>query len=202
MKTKLIILLSALSITAAAQSFQNGQVDINLGYGFGNTFIDSKYNVSTPAISGVLDFGISNSISLGVYVGQAKAKWTVTGTDVCNNGNGNGNYSYIYVYTHETTHLMAALRAAYHLGSVIHSDNLDAYAGLQLGNNFEKDEYTLTTTPFCDKLNKLSFDNKYYDGFIWSVFVGARYRFTKHVGIFGELGYGIVIFNAGLNIKF
>ena len=202
MKTKFIIILSVLSISATAQSFQKGQVDINLGYGFGNTFIDSKYNVSMPAISGVLDFGIANSFSLGVYVGEAKAKWTVAGTDVCNNGNGNGNYSYLYAYTHEAKHLMVALRGSYHLGSLIKSDNLDAYLGLQLGNNFETDEYSLTTTPFCDKLNKLYFVNKYYNGFIWAVYAGARYRFSKHVGIFGELGYGIVVFNAGLNIKF
>jgi hypothetical protein len=51
-------------------------------------------------------------------------------------------------------------------------------------------------------LNKFSFNNKYNDGFIWAAYAGARYRFTKHVGIFGELGYGIVVFNAGLNIKF
>lgn len=202
MKIKIILLLLAVSITSFGQSFKKGQVDINLGYGFGNTFIDSKYDVSIPAISGVLDFGISNSLSLGVYVGESKAKWTVTGTDVCNNGNGNGNYSYTYVYTHEAKHLIVALRSSYHLNSLFQNENLDAYVGLQLGNNFETDEYAITTTPFCDKMNKSSFDNKFYDGFIWSAYAGARYRFTDHIGIFGELGYGIVFFNAGLNIKF
>ena len=202
MKTKLILLLSILSLSVTAQSFQKGQVDINLGYGFGNTFVDSKYDVSVPAISGVIDFGITNSLSLGVYVGQAKAKWTVNGADVCNNGNGNGNDPYTYVYSHESNHLILALRGSYHLGSIIKNENLDAYLGLQLGNNFETDEYAITTTPFCDKLNKLSFENKYNDGFIGAVYAGARYRFTENIGIFGELGYGIVVFNAGLNIKF
>lgn len=199
MKTKLFILLSCMSIIANAQSFKSGQLDINLGYGFSNTFIDSKYDVTLPALSASLDLGISDAISLGVYIGLASATWTVHATDVCNNGNGNGSYSYHYVYTHEASYTMLAARLSYHL---ITSDRLDGYAGLQLGNNFESDEHNISTEPFCDKLNKLSFDNKFYDGFIWSVYGGARFRFTDNISVFGELGYGIVVFNAGLNIKF
>ena len=199
MKTKLIIALFVIGMTANAQSFQKGQVDINLGYGIGNTFIDSKYDVTLPGASLALDLGIGDAVSLGVYVAQAKAEWKVVGTDVCNNGNGNGNFSYTYEYAHKASHLIVAIRAGYHL---IKADKLDGYAGILLGNNFETDEYTINTNPFCDKLNKLYFDNKYYDGFKAALYAGARYRFTNNIGIFGELGYGIVVLNIGLNVKF
>lgn len=199
MKTKLFILLCCGSIIAHAQSFKSGQLDINLGYGLSNTFIDSKYDVTLPALSVSLDLGLSDAISLGVYIGRASATWTVHGSDDCNNGNGNGGDSYHYVYTHEASHTMLAARLSYHL---ITTDRLDGYAGLQLGNNFESDVHTITTDPFCDKLNKLSFANKFYDGLIWSLYAGGRYRLTDNFGIFAELGYGIVVFNAGLNIRF
>jgi len=193
MKTKIICLLTAISISAGAQT------NINLGAGFGNTFMNKNYEVKTPFLHATLEFPLSDNLSMGAYVSYAKAEWPLTGTDVCNNGNGNGNYSYAYTYTHKATHVIVALKTAYHFTAK--DDKLDIYGALLLGNDFESDEYTLTTNPFCDKVNGLPFPFKKYDGFIWGIYGGARYRFTEHVGIFGELGYGISVFNVGLNLK-
>ena len=39
-------------------------------------------------------------------------------------------------------------------------------------------------------------------GVVFSAFGGCRYRFNDHVGIYGELGYGISYLNIGVNFKF
>ena len=57
------------------------------------------------------------------------------------------------------------------------------------------------TNPFCDK-HQIGVAGSDYGGFIWSLNAGIRYRFSEHVGIFAELGYGISILNLGLNFKF
>jgi hypothetical protein len=41
-----------------------------------------------------------------------------------------------------------------------------------------------------------------YGGFYFGGFIGARYRFTDHFGVFLELGYGLSEANLGLNYKF
>ena len=187
---------------ASAQSFKSGQVDINLGYGLGNTFIADAYTVSMPGTSLTLDFGISSSLSLGIYGGLAKAKYEVHGRRPCNSGNGNGNFEYGYTRTQEATHTMLGIRGAYHFTASGSNEKLDAYGGIMLGNNFESDEYTTLTEPLCDKDEGISAPYENYDGFIWSVFAGARYRFAPSIGIFAELGYGITVVNVGLNIKF
>jgi len=202
MKTKMMVLFSALCLTGVAQSFQKGQKDINLGYGIANTFVNSNYSVSIPCISASIENGVSDAISFGIYLGLAKAKSAITGWDNCNNGNGNGNFLYQYWFSHEATYFIFGLKGAYHFEELIKNEKLDAYAGILLGQNFETDKYSSITSPGCEKVDGPARPFEKYAGFIWSVYAGTRYRFSEHVGIFAELGYGIVILNAGLNLKF
>ena len=39
-------------------------------------------------------------------------------------------------------------------------------------------------------------------GFKYSGYVGIKYMMTKHLGLFGEIGYGASIINLGLTSKF
>ena len=94
--------------------------------------------------------------------------------------------------------MILGIRGAYHFGRFINIEKLDVYAGLMLGNDFAKDSYsTNSQCPYHQEYMSRS-----YGGGVASLFVGARYRFTNHVGIFGELGYGISMLNIGLNLKF
>ena len=43
---------------------------------------------------------------------------------------------------------------------------------------------------------------EYSDQITWSGHVGAKYLLTSHVGIFGEVGYGVSIVNLGITTRF
>jgi len=201
MRSKLLLACSLLTAAANAQSFKNGQLDLNLGIGLGNTFIGSGYTTSVPALSLAVDYGVTDAISIGGYIGYTKAKWEYSGTGFCNSGNGVGNFIYTYTDTYEWTYTIIGARGAYHFTSLVANDHLDLYAGLMLGDNIASSSVTSVTTPFCDK-HDVVFLGQTYGGVILSGFIGARYRFNDHLGIFGELGYGITFLNIGVHCKF
>ena len=199
MKKTLLAMFITLSIFANAQSFKKGQVDINLGIGFGNTFIASPFTTSSTPVSIALEFGVSDALSIGGYFTSMKAEWQVSGTANCNSGNGNGNFAYTYIDKYTWTYNIAGLRAAYHFTP--QNDKLDAYGGLMLGNNFASSTFSTVTSPYCDK-HEVVFTGKDYGGFVAAAFLGARYRFTNNIGVYGELGYGVTYLNLGLNLRF
>lgn len=59
------------------------------------------------------------------------------------------------------------------------SDNLDSYAGSTIA-------YATATASVWDAS---------------SLFVGGRYRFGRNIGVFIEIGYGVSVFNTGLNFR-
>ena len=197
-KTLLFAFIS-ISMFANAQSFKKGQFDINLGIGLGTTFISSEFTTISSPISIALEYGVSDAISVGAYFTHIKAEWKMRGTDNCNSGNGNGNFSYTYIDTYTWKYSIAGLRGAYHFTS--ESEKLDAYGGLMLGNNFTSFSFSTSTSPYCDK-HDVMFTGNDYGGFITAAFLGARYRFTNNIGIYGELGYGVNYLNLGLNFRF
>lgn len=205
MKNKLHSIILALTIglvsVSKAQSFQKQQMDINFGFGLGSTFIKSGAKQVIPAISTSFDYGVTDAISVGAYLGYAAATYEYMGVDWCPNGNGNGNAFgnyYNYTDTYRWKFSIVGLRGAYHFAKLIPADKLDLYAGLMAGANFAKSTYS-SNNP-CGE--HTPFPAHKYGGFIWSVFGGARYRFTEHIGVFTELGYGISYVTLGLNLKF
>ena len=179
----------------AAQSFQKGQVDLNLGVGLGNSIIGPGSTNVLPPVSASLEFGISRDISLGAYLGFTGASYSYSGWEDCGHGMGNGGY---YIDTYKWSYFIAGVRGAFHFARFIHNDKLDVYAGLMLGNDFAHSSYS-TTSPCPDHQQ---FYGQTYGGGVFSVFGGARYRFTNSFGVFGELGYGISYLTVGVNFKF
>ncbi|HEV7231631.1 MAG TPA: hypothetical protein VGO45_09905 [Bacteroidia bacterium] len=195
--TRIFFLLLVLGITTGhAQSFQKGQTDINLGIGLGNIIVEPGSINVLPPVSASVEFGITNDISLGGYAAFTGASRTYQGWEDCGQGNGNGQY---YVDTYRWSYFILGVRGAYHFGRFIKVDKLDVYAGLMLGNDFAHDSYS--TTSICPDHHQ-GYVGPTYGGFVFSLYGGARYRFTNHFGVFGELGYGISYLNVGLNFKF
>jgi hypothetical protein len=178
-----------------AQSFQRGQMDLDMGVGLGNTYIGPGYSNSTPPLNVSFNYGITNDISLGGYLGFSQATYTYAGWDDCGQGHGNGQY---YVDTYKWTYIIAGVQGDFHFGRFIKIDKLDVYAGLLLGNDFAHSAYF--TTSVCP--DHIAYLEPTYGGFVAAPHVGARYRFTDHFGVFLELGYGITYVNTGLNFKF
>ena len=166
--------LIGLTYNAQAQ-YEKGQIDANLGVGFGASFATGS--VSLPPVSFSLDFGINDNISLGGYVGYSSSSEDFSGFG--------GNYSWKYTY------IIVGARGAYHFDLV---DNMDTYAGLMLG-------YNVATVKYDGPSGNL-FGTPSAGGIAYSAFFGARYHFGESFGVYGELGYGIAIFNVGVTMKF
>lgn len=167
----LIVLLFCLAgSNLSFAQFAKGQKDLNIGIGLGS-------NYGLP-IGASLDFGITDNISLGAYLGYASKTEEL----------GFGFVSYKWNYTA----ILMGARAAYHLKLV---DNLDTYGGVLLGYNYG-------SVSLQGDRNGFFGAEPEYGGLAWAGFIGGRYRFSERMGAFAELGYGIAILQAGLNVKF
>jgi len=183
---------------ALPNTFHKGQLDFNIGVGFGRgryyyRGFNSSYRYTvTPPISLSLDYGITKNVSIGGLFAFTKAKLTYDG----NNWHSNNGY-YDYRDTYSWSYYIVGVRAAFHFSEYIKVENLDLYGGIMLGNNFAVYKYT-TTDPYYNH-NSGTYSSQ--GGFIWGLYAGGRYMFTEKIGVFGEFGYGLTYGNVGLNIK-
>lgn len=83
------------------------------------------------------------------------------------------------------TGLLFAVRGTYH---VIFHDKFDPYLGISLG--YRGFAFSSSTS-----------SGGVYGDFGFSAVLGARYFFTKNIGVYTELGYMLNVFNLGLSIK-
>jgi len=188
-----IVVLATMSIHA--QSFQKAQLDLDLGIGLGNSIIGTGNTNVIPPLSTSIDFGITNDISIGGYLGFTGASYSYSAWENCGKGNGFGQY---YTDTYKWSYFILGVRGAYHFGRFIKIDKLDVYTGLMIGNDFAQSSYSTTST--CP--DHAVYVSPTYGGIVFSAYGGARYRFTDHFGVFAELGYAVAYLNMGVNLKF
>jgi hypothetical protein len=183
-KKTFLLLCITISISCYSQTseFQKGQIDVNAGIGIFST-LNANFNEAgvsdvakskwtLPPISLSADYGITNQVSVGVYVGAARSTISVYGDE-----------------TEKDKFIIVGLRGLYHLETI---EKADVYAGGMLGlvsitatQNFLSEEYKSKDT-------KLGYQ----------LIVGGRYRLSDFAGVFVEIGYGVAIINLGLNLKF
>ncbi len=185
------------SITIQAQTFKQQQLDINLGIGFGSTFINAGSYSVLPLINASGEYGITDDIGIGAYLGYTGATYRYGGSYY----KAGGWYNYTDEY--RWNFFIVGVRSAYHFNNLIKlsdtklGDKLDLYAGLMVGYNIAS--YSFSSTD--PSRTNLSFYGSSYGGIAWNIFGGARYRFSERVGVFGELGYGVSYVNFGLTFK-
>ncbi|MDR1216035.1 MAG: porin family protein [Treponema sp.] len=152
---------------------------VNVGIGFGIL----PYKMSLPPISASIEYaGLKIPLSIGGYFGIAGYDEDVGFT----------NYS--------ATMTGFGARAAWHFGLL---ENLDTYVGLNLGWMIYSQKVhtpeiknSYGGTPAIDTENDLS-------AFFYGFNIGARYFFTKNIGVYVELGYSAIsVASAGLSLKF
>ena len=166
---------------AQLPKFKKNQVDLHVGVGIFSVLddgsesslgLDSK--LKRPPISVTADFGITDEISLGGYIGTAKS-------DIY--------YQDLYqrMKIADVNHFLIGIRGLYHFDL---SPKFDTYAGLMLAYNAFKIHSDMDDS------------NADPNALTYNILVGGRYHFNEHVGAFFELGYGISIINLGLALKF
>jgi hypothetical protein len=182
---------------ALPNTFEKGQVDINIGVGLiANRYYYGRGYSVTPPLTISVDKAVTENISVGGYFAYVRAVYRSAGSYTYYDNNGGwivANYDDKVTISYG----VLGLRGAFHVNEYIQVENLDLYAGAMLGYSFAKFKYT--TSNSNGRANPYS--TRGYGGLVGSFYLGGRYRFTEKFGVYGEFGYGLAYGNIGLNIK-
>jgi len=185
MKTKILLSFVSLALFfngLQAQTFKNGDFNINAGIGLGYTYSLYSGVSSWPAIVVSAEKGIKELPNLGVLsiggtFGFKHISLSGTGSD--------WNWNDFYI----------GARGALHL-SAITSDKLDVYGGASLGVRI----YTYPDVVYNGGYD-YSIEKKAHTTAFFGIFGGAKYSFTEKFAVFGELGYDISWLKLGVSFK-
>jgi hypothetical protein len=165
---------AAHSHAAGTAAYQPQKWVVSGFVGFG----DAGYFGNGSTMFGAMaEYGLNDKISLGGRVGHSSS-----------------DYSDGFGDTWKYSYNILAARGAYHFGDQLNVENLDAYAGVELGYN-----HVSVTTPA----------NLYYSGYSAGasatragVFGGGRYWFSPKFAGFGEVGFGLGNLTLGASLRF
>lgn len=178
-KIALIIALATVgTFSATAQSYDAGNKLLNVGVGLGSTLSAAGLKTSLPPIGLSFEYGFTEKISGGAYVGYSSASEEFAGFG--------GNYKWNYTYT------IVGARGSYHFAT---SDKLDPYFGATLG-------YNVVSVNLEKPAGGLDVTAASASAVLYSLHLGTRYYFTDNIGAFAELGYGIAYLQLGVAVKF
>ncbi|MCC6400529.1 MAG: hypothetical protein IT227_07185 [Flavobacteriales bacterium] len=184
-----------------APAFGKGNVALNAGIGLGGvrpgyygTYNDHYSNSPTFCLSaegGVVKAG-PGVIGVGGFLSH---RWTRRLEE-------DSYGSVTYTYDERWTRTTIGARVAWHLSEHVPAHKLDLYAGVMLGYAIVgyRNESTRTVNGETTTYSSNSRPRRGYGD--WSTFVGARYFFTRNVGAYAELGYGVSIINLGAAFRF
>ncbi len=180
----LFSLLLAFGANGFSQTLHAGEQTIGLGLGIPST--SGKTSSSTPSFSGFYEYGFTNKIGIGHIGGGAIL--SMAGAD----------YNYGYGVDGNYRQFLVGPRASYHFDMTDITgdkawDVVDVYAGVMAGLRFEHYSWEI---PYDDKYTKDETTP------ITDVFVGIRYAFADHVGVYAEAGYGISYLTVGISFRF
>ena len=155
------------------QGYKKGVNNLNIGVGMGLNGITGES--SLPPISLGYQYGLEDKYSIGAIVGYSSSTSSVLSYE--------WTYTYIFVGGRGEYHFMKS------------TDKLDAYAGATLG-------YTIVSVSEPDNLPAFGAWGAVGTSYlIYGAHAGVRYAFSKSFGAFAEVGYGIGLLTAGINIK-
>ena len=179
--TALKTCLTAIAVvlcTAGALAQSGASNDVHIGLGVGSVF----YRGIPLSVS--YDHAIDEQFTVGGYVGLQRS------TDRILNILGPRDFEY------RATVFTIGPRVTYHPDlaelDIDVEDEWDFYVAAMLGVSFVTDNFDddlrLVYSPFRNR-------------FRYNFRFGVNYNFTERIGVYGELGYGISILSAGLNVN-
>ena len=181
----LSVLLFSLAQMATAQHNRGAdhRLDINAGIGILPTYVKDAGKMVSPPLSLSADFRLSRNFSLGAFTGYSV---TETGLRAMRDGG-------TAEWRNSTT--LAGLRMA------VRSSQMgpwNIYGGMTLAYahaDIEIMEGQLEKVK-AEKGIRESSGKMIYGGFF-----GGRYSLTPHLGVFGEVGFGISLASVGLSVR-
>jgi hypothetical protein len=186
MKIKNLLIAALLFVSTAfanAQTFKNGDININAGIGLGYTYGLYSGASSWPMLyvsgeKGFKEIDNVGVISLGALLAFKHISFSGTGTDQ------SWSWNDFYV----------GARGALHLAS-IKVDKLDLYGGASLGLRF----YSYPTYVF--NLEGGTIENQTHTTVFFGLFAGGKYYLTDGIALFGELGWDVAWIKIGVTFK-
>ena len=143
-------------------------------------FMDVNETITPPIQLGV-DYKLANAVSIGAFAGYSDYK-----SEAIENLDGS-------VYATATKSKMAGVRLGVNTTNM---DKWEVYGGFQLAYALPDVEYTILVA------GEQRFPRpKVREGFVYSGFIGVTGFVTDRIGLFGEVGYGISLINAGVKTK-
>ncbi len=196
MHSRIIICLfifSLSSISLSAQhygkiekiEFEKGDLDISLGIGLMPTFIDKNTDAAIPPLSMTLTYRLKKNIAIASYFGYSITDYVMPADDKNELEN---------EYSLRNNFYVAGLRGEGHFVR----DRMDFYGGGMIAYSFsKKNNVHLDDTGRIENIIVDSFS----DQVTWSGLVGVKYLVSPKIGIYGEVCYGVSLFNAGVTFK-
>lgn len=161
-------------------AFHKGSKFLQIGFGLGGGYYASGLKTSIPAIQARYEFSVSDKISAGVVLGYSSAKYDYPGIEYDDEMFGSSSLTYSY--------LLAGVRGNYHFST---TNKFDPYVGATLG-------YNAVSVSEDDDDEISGADGKVLLG----AQVGANYYFSKNLGAWADVGYGLGYINLGIVFKF
>ncbi len=184
----ILCLLLICSILSAQSPI--GHLTITTGIGLTPTYVGKTAHTDIPALSLQAGYRISRSFSMQGFVGHSASSSTPKAFS-------DGIESQV---SNKTTAF--GLKAQWHRDF---TDQLEMYGGVMLGYaTYKLKEIDLSNGKEIIRTTDAPspYDPNAPDGqAIFGGFVGSKYWFTRHISLFGELGYGVSILTAGFSFR-
>ncbi len=166
--------------------FKKGDIEIAAGVGLMNTFIDKNTEAPIPPLSITLGYRLKKTISVGAYMGYSKTVYTPPPYD----GRDDPELAQL-----TNNYFQLGLRGQGHYTM----DRLDFYGGAMIGYNFSNNESSNLEPG--ERIEGIRVEDN-PSIVIFSGHIGMKYLVSEHIGIYGEVGYGVSIFNVGVTTRF
>lgn len=199
------------SSSSSGNAFDMGTNVISVGVGFGGglgSYSIPGYTTSSGVgINASFEHALSEHWGLGLTISYSSSSLTYNQSGIYDSGGtGVSNFGQNYTYGSESDKytlsvLGFTVRGYYHFAT---SAKFDPYVGIGLGYADVSFKFTQTLSPNMPGYNTYEIPGISISGVAGGAFVGARYYFSDHIGVWLELQYdGYVgnIANLGLAFK-
>lgn len=192
--TTLVLAILAFNMQAANkkksstenQPFHKGSNSLGIGLGAGMDYGYYGTVSAIPTIFATFDHGIVDhlgpgNLGIGGIIGVKSASTT-----------------YFSNYKATWRNIMIGVRGTWHLTLLADKNSkFDPYGGVTAGFRIN----TYSNSYYSNNQLVDPYDYNHVSP-ITGVFVGAKYNFSQHFGVFAEAGYDISLFRGGLSINF
>ena len=186
-----ILCLSSLQVSAQDYGktekigFEKHDIDISFGIGLMPTFVDKNTRAALPPVNMTFTYRVKKHIAIASYFAYSATDYIMPQATKEQAENPISLRNNFYV---------AGLRAEGHFVR----DRIDFYGGGMLGYTFSS-KNNVQADP-TGRIENIQVDH-FSDQITWSGLIGVKYLVSPKVGLYGEMCYGVSLFNAGITFK-